>query len=237
MSGGEQFSEHRYRLGDVELVADKTSEETRFLLLHAGGERRGVWHPVMRKLSGERLGTLAVDQRGHGESTGSTSDGIARYADDAAAILSGSEAQLIAVGASLGGFAIMLAQADPAARARLSGIVLVDVIPDPDPERVRAFLRTTTPPLDESPLVDDILGQAERLSDACAQVDVPLLLVLAGESAITEADIERLASLVADLEIVRIKGASHLVARDQPEALANALLAFASRLDRTAGAE
>lgn len=226
-----EFSVRRYRSGDVELVADMKGTNPHFLLLHAGGERRTVWHPVMRKLFEHGLGSLAVDQRGHGESSGSTADGIAKFAEDASQLLAACKSPAIAVGASLGGFAIMLALGDLAARAKLAGIVLVDVIPDPDPDRVRAFLRTTTPPLDQSPLVDDILGQAEHLSKACAMVDVPLLLVVAGKGAITASDISRLNNRVDDFDFVRIPDASHLVARDQPDALADALLAFAARVE------
>lgn len=225
------FCLRRYRCGDADLVADLTGTEPQFLLLHAGGERRNVWHPVMRRLFDNGFGSLAVDQRGHGESSGSTADGIARFAQDAAHILADCTSPIIAVGASLGGFAIMLAQGDPEARAKLAGIALVDVIPDPDPVRVKAFLRTTTPPLDQSPLVDDILGQADLLTQACKMVNVPLLLVVAGDGAITPGDIDRMKSRVEDFDFVRILDAGHLVARDRPDALSEALLAFASRLD------
>lgn len=40
------------------------------VLLHAGGERRGVWSPVARALEDAGCSSVAYDLRGHGDSAG-----------------------------------------------------------------------------------------------------------------------------------------------------------------------
>ncbi|MCG8491374.1 MAG: lysophospholipase [Sneathiellales bacterium] len=217
-------------LPDATLMGDQSGESVDFLLLHAGGERRQVWHPVMQRLSRSGLGSVAYDQRGHGRSEKKGSETITTFAADTAKMLTTHKSTRIVVGASLGGFAAILALAEYEEQSSLSGLVLVDVIPAPDPERVKNFLSNSMGNLGASPLVENILSNADRLLKATAALSLPLHLVLAGQNdAIHDYEIQRLKSLCPQLTVSHIDHASHLVARDAPTLLADHLIEFEQR--------
>lgn len=134
---------------------------------------------------------------------------------------------MIVVGASLGGFAAMLASTEHDISSYFAAVVLVDVLPAPDPDRVRAFLKTTTPPLDQSPLVGDILSQKALLNSACSEMHCPILFVRAGLGAIRDKEVEEFSTTVQNFSMTQIDDASHLVARDCPSQLAMELIKFA----------
>jgi pimeloyl-ACP methyl ester carboxylesterase len=54
---------------DATLYCDSLGHGQEILLLHAGGERRRVWHPVMGYLANHGCRCVAYDQRGHGRAT------------------------------------------------------------------------------------------------------------------------------------------------------------------------
>lgn len=214
--------------GDIEIICESQGAGPHILLLHAGGERRQVWRPVMKDLAGRGFRSIACDQRGHGASGGQSSDGIDAYGADAAAMIECVGGRPLVVGASLGGMALMLALADASVQTEVSGLILVDVVPTPDPARVRNFLARGGHGLDRSPLVDDILGHATQLGEAAAQLRMPLLLVLAGgEGAINEEEVAQLKSWAPQLRTITIKEAGHLIARDASSELAKAIADFA----------
>ncbi|MCE3289817.1 MAG: alpha/beta fold hydrolase, partial [Caulobacter sp.] len=115
---------------DTVLRFDQLGAGPDMLLLHAGGERRTVWRPVMRQLAWQCRCT-AYDQRGHGDSEGDRSAPVTVFGEDTVAMIAQLRAPVV-VGASLGGFAALLAL-DQVERD-VAGLVLVDVVPDPDPE-------------------------------------------------------------------------------------------------------
>ena len=119
------------------LVATQCGEAPDLLRLHAGGERRHVWRPIQERLARSGLASIAYDQRGHGDSDGSVGDGIEAYAADAGAMLRAHPSVRLVVGGSLGGVALLPACAANPVQARLSGLVLGDVVPAPDPEVVK----------------------------------------------------------------------------------------------------
>ena len=214
--------------GDRELVCDSLGAGPHVLLLHAGGERRQVWHPVMNALDERGFRSLACDQRGHGASGGQTSDGVCAFAADAAVMIESLGGCPVVVGASLGGFAAMLALADASVQADVAGLILVDVVPAPDPQRVRDFLARGGHGLDRSPLVADILGRATQMGEAAAQLRLPLLLVRSGgDSGIDDAEVARLRLWAPQLQVTVIEEAGHLIARDAPTRLAAAIADFA----------
>ncbi|MBO2446049.1 alpha/beta hydrolase [Actinomadura barringtoniae] len=211
---------------DAVLRGEETGTGPTVLLLHAGGERRRVWKPVVEVLVDAGFRCVAYDQRGHGESEGSRRT-LASYGDDVAAMLEAEPPGCVVVGASLGGLAALTALADPAVRARVAGLVLVDVVPGIDPGRARRFLAARDLLDVHTELVDDILGEVPRLcqvTEELAQTDLPLHFIHGGDgSPVTPDDVDHLLALVPHATMTRIPNAGHLVARDQPVALAEAL--------------
>lgn len=208
---------------DGPLYFDRLGDEPQVLLLHAGGERRHVWHPVMQDLAGQGCAGIAFDQRGHGESTRSSASTLPAFGDDVAAMIAQLQMPVV-VGASLGGFAALFALEYPDLEARVAGLVLVDVIPDPDPDHVRRFLAPLG--VDKSPLVDDILGRRDHLRKIAQRLSLPILFVRAGKSAVRDADVDGFRALVPHAIIATVAGAGHLIAKEKPAELAALLLDF-----------
>ncbi|WHT21515.1 alpha/beta hydrolase [Crossiella sp. CA-258035] len=208
---------------DVVLRGEEAGAGPTVLLLHAGGERRRVWRPVIEVLVGAGFRCVAFDQRGHGDSGGSLRT-LAHCAADVAAMLRAEPPGCVVVGASLGGLAAIAALADPEVRARVTGLVLVDVVPDPEPGGVRTFLAAAGLPETHAEIIEDVLAQGPRLRQVTAALDLPVLLVRGDRgSPVTDADADRLRRLVPHAAVTRVRGAGHLVARDQPVALAAAI--------------
>ncbi len=213
---------------DALLVGERAGNGSDILLLHAGGETRAVWRPVMDILAARGFQSYAFDQRGHGESGGATTDGLSAYGEDTKAMI-GLMSRPVVVGASLGGFALMLAL--ETLEQQVSGLVLVDVTPTPDPERARAYLSPRG--LAASPLVENILGQTERLAQIVRALKLPILYVSAGaRSPLGEDGRSQIRTLAPHAIIEIIPEASHLVARDAPAKLANLIGDFAARVNK-----
>ncbi len=213
---------------DGALIADECGEGPQALLLHAGGERRQVWHPIMTTMAQLGVHSIAFDQRGHGESAGSRGDPVAAFGADTVAMIERSNMPVV-VGASLGGFAAMLALREADTQARVAGLVLVDVVADPNPDRVRPFLRQSGMTPEDSPLVEEILRQGALFRESASRLDLPVLLIRAGLwSPLDDDVVDRFCRLVPHLAVTTIAGAGHLIARDAPFALATALIAFIS---------
>ena len=191
------------------------------VLLHAGGERRQVWDQVAATLAARGFRSIAYDLRGHGESSTDDAESLQAHADDVAGMISAEEAPVVVVGASLGGLAALLAVQPPDVRADVAGLVLVDVVPNLSPQRVRAYLDGVSPGLADRPIVDDVLSRTE---DPCAGArelgQLPTLLVRGGRSAMTDADVSRFTQLAPRARVAVIPDAGHLVARDRPVELA-----------------
>jgi pimeloyl-ACP methyl ester carboxylesterase len=136
------------------LVADVYGDSGQpVLLLHGGGQTRHAWGRTAEHLA--RAGALAhaLDQRGHGDSEW-VADGHYAFADfaaDAAAVAhtlrQRSGTRPIAIGASLGGVASLLADggAERAGQGPVfTAIVLVDVTPRVDQsgvDKIQGFMR------------------------------------------------------------------------------------------------
>ncbi len=214
-------------LPDAILAGEVSSKRTDFLLLHAGGERRQVWRPVMEHLSRAGLGCVTYDQRGHGDSSGTLHKNIDRLGSDVAKMLSVHIDAKIIVGASLGGLAAILALADPAIQSNVNGLVLVDVVPAPNPVRVRRFLSDRMEDPKSASFIESILAHEDNLLNAATKLTLPILLVRASHSdAIQDREVEQLRNICPQLTVSHISHTSHLVARDAPAALAVHLLNF-----------
>ena len=106
------------------------------LLLHGGGQTRHAWHKTAQAIARKGHMAYALDQRGHGDSDWVASGAYA-FSDFAADVklvatelARRSGAKPIAIGASLGGIAALLAEAeserDKGANV-FSALVLVDI--------------------------------------------------------------------------------------------------------------
>ncbi|MEV0248866.1 alpha/beta fold hydrolase [Nocardia sp. NPDC050712] len=198
------------------------------LLLHAGGERRGVWAPVAMRMALCGLRTVAFDLRGHGESSGQART-LRAVAGDVREMVARETGPIVVAGTSLGGLAALVALADPAVARRVAGLVLVDVVPEVDLDRFRRWrdeqgLRDLF-----SELVADILGQGAALLAGAATLDLPILLVRAGkQSPFGDADVDRFRAVNHHVAVTTVPEAGHLIARDAPAELARILTNQAS---------
>lgn len=118
------------------------------LLLHGGGQTRRAWRGAAEALAARGNDVVALDLRGHGDSSWSA-DGrytLAAFADDLREVAAIFDRPPVLVGASLGGLASLLAVGE-APRAPAAAIVLVDVVPWMEKrggEQVVSFMRGTS---------------------------------------------------------------------------------------------
>ncbi|MFI7707757.1 alpha/beta fold hydrolase [Nonomuraea sp. NPDC049480] len=207
--------------GSATLRGTVTGTGPTVLLLHAGGERRAVWTPVAAALASRGLRTVAFDLRGHGDSSGQATK-LRAIAEDVTAMICHEPAPVIVVGASLGGLAAIASLADPRAARHVAGLVLVDVVPDPDPARVRAWLDERGLFSGNAELVEDILERGPELLATATKIELPMLLVRGGpRSPLIDAEVERLCVANPAVTVSRVPAAGHLVARDTPDELAH----------------
>ena len=131
------------------LVADlyPGAGSTTCLFVHGGGQTRHSWQGAARRTSQTGVRSIAVDQRGHGESDWIEDGGYAftDFSADVSAMARSIRSEFgdgpIAVGASLGGLASLMAEiGEP---GLLQALVLVDVVPWMDQtgvERIQGFM-------------------------------------------------------------------------------------------------
>ncbi|TDU89892.1 alpha-beta hydrolase superfamily lysophospholipase [Kribbella voronezhensis] len=205
--------------GDVELRGTATGSGPTVLLLHAGGEERGVWAPVAAALSQRGLRSVAYDLRGHGASSGEATT-LAVLVADVAAMIHREPAPVVVVGASLGGLAAIGSLADPSTALAVAGLILVDVVPESDAPRVRAWLDSLGLRDRRAHLVEDIFEHSHELLATATDLELPILLVRGGPtSPLADAEIDRFCAAKPTVEVTRIPDAGHLIARDAPEEL------------------
>lgn len=115
------------------------------ILMHGGGQTRHSWAGAMNALIRAGYRVINYDSRGHGES-GWSADGCYTLPSRAADLkelirdLARPDVPLALVGASLGGATAMWALTEG---LRPAAVVLVDIVPRPDPEgvaRIRNFM-------------------------------------------------------------------------------------------------
>lgn len=99
------------------------------LLLHGGGQTRHSWRRGGRRFAQAGWTTIAVDARGHGDSSWAADgdyslDGLVA---DLAAIMSKLDSEPVLIGASMGGITALVGLGEGTITAR--GLVLVDVAP------------------------------------------------------------------------------------------------------------
>ncbi len=104
------------------------------VLLHGGGQTRHSWQRTGIRLAEHGWRALSVDARGHGDSEWAPDGDYSTeaYARDLVSMVDAIGEAPVLVGASMGGMAALIAQADHPGLSR--GLVLVDVVPKAEPE-------------------------------------------------------------------------------------------------------
>jgi pimeloyl-ACP methyl ester carboxylesterase len=231
--------------GDVRLRGTATGTGPTVLLLHAGGEQRGVWAPIAAVLRRHDLRTVAFDLRGHGASSGQAT-ALRAIAEDVTAMIrqetspgtrasgsvprtGGPPAPVVVVGASLGGLAAIASLADPRTARAVAGLILVDVLPAQDPARVRAWLDDRGLRNHHDELVEDIFNHGPELLATATNLDLPILLVRGGPtSPLTDAEVTHFRASNPTITVTQVPRAGHLIARDAPTQLAHIIAHHAS---------
>ncbi|MEU0090416.1 alpha/beta hydrolase [Kribbella sp. NPDC006257] len=209
--------------GDAQLHGTVSGTGPTVVLLHAGGEERSVWAPVAAALP---LRSVAYDLRGHGSSTG-VANRLQPLAADVTAMIRREPAPVVVVGASLGGLAAIASLGE--SPQDVAGLILVDVVPDPDAAKVRAWLDVRGLRDHRAELVEDIFEHSHELLAAAANLAVPILLVRGGPSSpLGDPEVERFRAANPAVVVTRVPGAGHLVARDAPDELARIIADQAS---------
>ncbi|MEU4651626.1 alpha/beta fold hydrolase [Nocardia fluminea] len=208
----------RITLDDVVLEGTVTGAGPTVLLLHAGGEHRGVWVPVASRIAAAGFRTVAFDLRGHGDSTGEANV-LRAVVEDVVEMVRREPAPLVVVGASVGGLAAIAALSEPDVARRVAGLILVDVVPEPDPDRVRAWLREVGLRDQRTDLVEDSLAAGPELHARAVAAQAPILLVRGETSSLTDAEVDRFLA-ARPVSVACVSDAGHLVAREAPEELA-----------------
>lgn len=112
------------------------------ILMHGGGQTRYSWLKAGEALARAGYSFVNYDARGHGESgwAGPGGYSLEKHAGDLRAVARHVAGPVALVGASLGGATALRAMADG---MRPAAVVLVDIVPNPDPrgvQRIRDFM-------------------------------------------------------------------------------------------------
>ncbi len=132
----------------VHLVADVRGDPDGWpvLFLHGGGQTRHAWGSTAARVATQGWKTVALDQRGHGESEWAANGdySFTAFCADCLAVADQLGQPPVLVGASLGGVAALLAEGT-SDRTVSSGLVLVDITPKTNTEgiqRIRDFMQS-----------------------------------------------------------------------------------------------
>lgn len=111
------------------------------ILAHGGGQTRHSWAGTAQKLAAEGWEVVALDLRGHGDSSWAPDGayGIDRFAADLVEVARRHNGRTHLVGASLGGLAGLVAETQLAPGAFRS-LTLVDIVPRMEPSGVARIM-------------------------------------------------------------------------------------------------
>jgi pimeloyl-ACP methyl ester carboxylesterase len=134
----------------ITLVADEWNRGTEaagrptILMLHGGGQNRFSWKNTGQILADEGYHVIAMDSRGHGDSDRAVDAdyAIETLSADMMRVLDAIGRPVVLIGASMGGLTGILV-AESAGPERVTGLVLVDVVPRYDKNgsaRIRDFM-------------------------------------------------------------------------------------------------
>ncbi|OBI04583.1 peroxidase [Mycolicibacter heraklionensis] len=138
-------------VGRVVLVADEwnrgaaeAAQHPTIVMLHGGGQNRHSWHKTGQILADRGYHVVALDTRGHGDSSRSPNAdyAIETLTADALAVIDAIGRPVALIGASMGGLTGILV-AEEAGPQRVTKLVLVDVVPRYEKDgsaRIRDFM-------------------------------------------------------------------------------------------------
>jgi pimeloyl-ACP methyl ester carboxylesterase len=109
---------------------DAAADRPTILMLHGGGQNRFSWKNTGQVLADEGFHVVALDSRGHGDSDRAPNADydVETLTADVMAVLGAIDRPVMLIGASMGGLTGILV-ADQAGPDRVTGLVLVDVVP------------------------------------------------------------------------------------------------------------
>jgi flavin reductase (DIM6/NTAB) family NADH-FMN oxidoreductase RutF/pimeloyl-ACP methyl ester carboxylesterase len=209
------------------------------LLVHGGGQTRGIWNDAATALVRAGRQVIAIDLRGHGESEWPVDAryDFGAYVEDLRAILAQLPSRPVIVGASLGGWVAAVAIGEDGGHLA-SGLILVDAPPDLDLSNIRKTadaLRAASETakgawdprmLDRFHLEDALI----RFKAAAPNIRVPALFVRGALSDVTDAaSAGRIVDQIPGAEYAEIGHAGHLVASDRGDLFSATLLDFLER--------
>ena len=139
-------------VGGITLVADEwnhdaeTAGHPAILMLHGGGQNRHSWKNTGQILADSGYHVVALDSRGHGDSDRAPGAdyAIETLQADVLHVLEAIGGPVVLIGASMGGLTGILV-ADSAGPDKVTGLVLVDVVPRYEKNgsaRIRDFMLT-----------------------------------------------------------------------------------------------
>jgi pimeloyl-ACP methyl ester carboxylesterase len=139
-------------VGGITLVADEwnrdagPADQPTILMLHGGGQNRFSWKNTGQILADEGYHVVALDSRGHGDSDRAPGADYAidTLTADVLHVLDAIGGPVVLIGASMGGLTGILV-ADSAGPDKVTGLVLVDVVPRYEKNgsaRIRDFMLT-----------------------------------------------------------------------------------------------
>jgi len=139
-------------VGEITLMGDEWNRgrapegQPTILMLHGGGQNRFSWKSTGQILADEGYHVVALDSRGHGDSDRAPDADYAveTLTADVLQVLDAIGRPVVVIGASMGGLTGILV-ADSAGPDRVTGLVLVDVVPRYEKTgsaRIRDFMLT-----------------------------------------------------------------------------------------------
>lgn len=213
-------------------------EDPPVLLVHGGGQTRGMWSEVAIALVSAGRQVVSLDLRGHGESEW-PADGrydLDAFVEDLRAVLDQMASRPVVVAASLGGWIAAVALADRGVHLA-SGLVLVDAPPELHPESRRMGEKLRRQATREGATWDsrflegfDAEAAVGRVADAGARLATPVLFIRGALSEITELDsVERFVQKIPNAELAEIESVTHLMAEERADLFNGVLLDFLER--------
>jgi len=227
----------------VRLEAEEigSADDPAVLLVHGAGQTRSVWAGVAEALEQAGRRVISLDLRGHG---GSEWPADGRYdfdalVEDLRAVLAQLGTRPVVVASTLGGW-IASAALERDAALLASGLVLVDVPLDLDPDvarRIGARLREAAAlapgQAEWDPRLLDAFDSgavADRLAGAPAAIALPTLYVRGALSElVSPGDAKAFVARLPDGELAEVEDRSLVVTDDRGDALGGYLIDFLER--------